>query len=116
MATINPTQQWIAKGVSKTTWSGCVGGDTIVAASEPTLPDKTVYITGTLNSVGVTIQGSNNTATGPFFTLVDPQGNALTFTASGNEVVLENPQFIKFTTTGTATESMSYSVILLSRG
>lgn len=116
MATVNPTQQWIAKGVSKTTWSGLASGDTIGAASEPTLPDKTVYVTGTLGSETITMQGSNNTATGPFFTLVDPQGNALTFTATGNEVILENPQFIRPALGGTSTGNFSASVILVSRG
>ena len=74
--------------------------------------DKTVQVTGTFGSV--TIRGSNkanpNDATsGDWFTLSDPQGNDLTFTAAGGSLIAENPLWISPITTG----GSGYEVIIV---
>lgn len=117
MATINPTGTWIERGVHKTTWANLTSsGDTVGAQTGARLPDKTIYVTGTMGSANVTIQGSNNTATGPYVTLVDPQGTAIIFTATTQiETILENPQFIKPVVSG-ATGGTDVTVIMISRG
>lgn len=120
MATINPTGVWVQKGVHKTTWTGLLNsGDTVGAETAASLPDKTVYVTGTFASAVVNIEGSNNTATGPYSLLVDPQGNTISLTSTvRNETVLENTQFIRPLIAGSisTTGGTNLTVILLSRG
>ena len=64
--------------------------------------DKTVQIFGTFGSGGsVTMQGSNDprVLTDPnnavWFSLTDPQANAITKTAAAGEAILENPLYIR---------------------
>ena len=116
----SPVSTWLQKGVARTIWETIVsGGVTNGAETAAGLPDKTVYVTGTFNSGVVTMEGSNNTATGPYADCVDPQGNAISF-ASGaaagqQEAILENPQFIRPRVSGT-TGGTDVDVILISRG
>ncbi len=115
MATVAPTGEWIGRGVYQTTWSTLTSGDVGGAESASRLPDKTIFVSGTLDGGGVTLQGSNNTATGPWGTLNDPQGNALTLTVTGTiEAVLENTRFVRPTSTGGA-GSVSYTLYMVSR-
>jgi hypothetical protein len=62
------------------------------------LPDKTVQVLGTFTTAQIVIEGSNNTATGPYHTLNDSrgEGNALAFTAADTRVILENPKFVRW--------------------
>ena len=66
-------------------------------------PDKSVQVTA--HSAGVvTIQGNNATTSG-WVGLVDPQGNAISFSGIGIEQILENPRYIRVLTSGgTATD------------
>ncbi len=78
-------------------------GDTGAPLNISKYPDKTVQITGTFGSV--TLRGSNkenpNDATaGDWFNLTDPQGNAITLSAAGGELIAENPLWISPITTG----------------
>jgi hypothetical protein len=64
--------------------------------------DKTFQIFGTFGSGGsVTMQGSNDPRVitdadnAVWFTLVDPQANAITKTSAGGETILENPLYIR---------------------
>lgn len=119
MATINPVGQWVTKGVHKTTWSNMLNsGDTVGAQSAPGLADKTVYVSGTFASAVVAFDGSNNTATGPYYPLLDPQGNTISLSsATGVETVLENTLFVRPRISGaTATNSTDITVIMISRG
>jgi len=59
----------------------------------PQYADKTVQITGTWDGATVLIQGSNDATT--YFTLTDPQGNAVSFTADGMETIMESPLYIR---------------------
>lgn len=68
------------------------------AAGEPITDsaygDRTVQVTGTFGSGGtVVIQGSNDGQN--WKTLVDPQGNALSFTSTGLELILECPRYTR---------------------
>lgn len=59
-------------------------------------PDKSVQVEGTFGAVAtVVIQGTNEETPANWHTLVDPQGNALSFTAAGLEAVLENTRWIR---------------------
>ena len=73
-------------------------------------PDKTVHVTGTFGTATVTIQGSNDGTN--FTNLVDPQGNALSFTATGIEQILENPEYIRVNrTSGDGTTDVSVRML-----
>ena len=57
-------------------------------------PDMTVAITGTFGAAGsITMQGSNDGTN--WFALTDPQGNAITKTAAGMEIVVEAPRYVR---------------------
>ena len=117
MATINPVGTWIAKGVHKVTWDAITAStDTITAyAAGGRMPERTVYVTGTWNSGVVGLAKSDNTATGPFIAMVDPQGNAISFSAANDqEALLENAQFIKPTVSST-TGATTVNVIMIER-
>ena len=57
------------------------------------LTDRTVQMTGTWDGATIVMQGSLDGVT--YFTLTDPQGNALSFTADGLESVMEATRFIR---------------------
>lgn len=58
-------------------WAGVVNGDTMNPLKLPNYRDKSVSVEGTLGPATVTIQGSLDGVN--YYTLNDPQGNALTF-------------------------------------
>lgn len=60
--------------------------------------DRCVQVVGTFDSATVVIQGSNDGTN--WATLADPQGNALSFTATGLEAILELPRYIRPSTSG----------------
>lgn len=106
MASVAPTYDPAMKALTgmKYVWS-LAAGDTgaIGSGNLVSYPDKTVQVTGTFGSV--TLRGSNkanpNDATAAdWFTLSDPQGNDLTFTAAGGAIIAENPLWISPITTG----------------
>lgn len=93
MAVVNHQQRWLQKGVSQTIWDNLLNGDTGSPQSGASLPDKNVQVSGTFGAGGsVNIRGSNDDVS--YFTLTDPQGNALVFTAAGMEQIAENPRYI----------------------
>lgn len=92
------------------TWTGLLNGDTGSAVGLANFADKTMQVTGTFGSGGsVTMQGSNDGTN--WFTLVDPQGNALTKTSAAGELILENPVYIRpNVTAGDGTTSLAVTV------
>jgi len=89
-------------GIFSYSWS-LAAGDTGKPVSMAAWPDKTVTITATFGSA--TLRGSNlaapdDTNTAHWFNLTDPQGNAITLTANGGELIAENPLWISPITTG----------------
>jgi hypothetical protein len=84
------------------TWS-LGAGDTGKPYMMANYPDRTVTITATFGSC--TLRGSNkanpdDATAGDWFNLTDPQGNAITLTAAGGELIAENPLWISPITTG----------------
>lgn len=71
-------------------WAALQNGDNGAPASIPGAPDQTVQVFGTFGSGGtVIIEGSCEATPSNWFPLVDPQGNPISFTAAGGELVLE---------------------------
>lgn len=65
-------------------------GDSI---SRPGSSDRTIQFTGTFGSATVILEGSNfpsPSIDAHWFTLTDGQGNAISFTSAGGEMVAEN--------------------------
>lgn len=75
-------------------WTGLDADDSGEPVQLPDFPDKTVTIEGTFSVGGsCTLQGSNDGTN--YYSLTDPQGNAITKTAAGIELVTENPKYIR---------------------
>lgn len=55
--------------------------------------DRTVQMFGTWDTCTVTMQGSNDGTN--WFTLTDPQGYNVAFTASGGKAILEGPLWMR---------------------
>lgn len=77
------------------TWTGLLNGDQGEAATYPDYGgDATVTFEGTFGVGGsITLNGSNDGVN--FYPMTDPQGNAITKTAAGMEVVEEAPLYIR---------------------
>jgi hypothetical protein len=91
MATITPTQipnEDIRVFTVK--WVGfAASGDVGTAVTLPTFPDRTMQVLGSFTgSLEITLQGSLDGGT-TWFTLTDPQGNAIVKTAAAGEAVTE---------------------------
>lgn len=106
---------FIDRWTLKSTWTGLVSTENGDALDAARFIDKCVQVGGSFSTgpAQVTIKGSNDGTS--WFTLNDVQGNALVFTTSGMEQVLENPQFIRPETASGATGT-SVNVIIISRG
>lgn len=76
---------------------------------------RSVQIDGTFDSSTVTIEGSNDGVT--YFTLNDPQGNAISKTSAAFEAIQESPRFLrpKVASAGGST-SINIYLILVRRG
>jgi hypothetical protein len=75
-------------------WTGLDLDDSGSPVNLPGFPDRTVTIEGTFSVGGsCTLQGSNDNAT--WHSLTDPQGNVITKTAAGIELVTENPKYVR---------------------
>lgn len=95
------------------TWTGLLNGDTGAPVSRTDFPDRTVQIVGTFGVGGsVNFEGSNDGTN--WAILTDPQGNAITKTAAGMEVVTETPRYVRpNVTAGDGTTSLT--VIMFAR-
>ena len=94
MATITPTNALIG-GNLQITWAAMAGGDVGAAYTNPAFfrLASVQYDTGTWGTSTLTIQGSNDDTN--YYTLADPQGNALSKIANGLEVILEAPLYYR---------------------
>lgn len=113
MADISPYSEWIAKGVLKTVWGPFTGAtDVGLALDASSLPDKTVSVTGTFDAATVVIQGGPSTSLWHGLNDSRGEGNALSFTAADTRAILENPQYIRFSTSGGGgSQSLTVTVI-----
>ena len=103
VVTISGSTSPVAKGVIRTVWaflasstSGSIGKPLDAVA----YPDKTVTWRGPwVSGVTIVLQGSNTatytTGTSAWFSLTDPQGNALSKVTGSIEAILENPRWIR---------------------
>lgn len=99
MATITADIKPREGGIRKVIWETMGNADTGSAVSIADYPDKTVDIQGTFGGATVVIQGSNDGTN--YTTLTDTTDTALSFTAaSGPKVILENPLFLRASTSG----------------
>jgi hypothetical protein len=92
------------------TWADVNGGDTCTEAPVGWIVDKSVQISGgTVTSVA--IHGSNDNV--EYYTLTDPQGNALTgLSAETIKQLLENTLYLKpVVTTGTGVDIVVFGRI-----
>ena len=72
-------------------WEGLADGDTCDWLALGEYSDKTVHVEGTWATATLSIEGSNMEGSGTFNILNDPNGNAITKTASDFvEAILEN--------------------------
>lgn len=93
------------RGYTKYTWAAATEADTMNSQEVDTAgADRCVAVTGTFGSATVLIRGSIDGTN--FFTLTDPQGNSLSFTAAGLKQISENVQFIQPTHSGGSSESV----------
>jgi hypothetical protein len=98
--------------VKLVTWSGLLNGDDGAAAQWCDYADRCIQVTGTFGTGGsLTIQGSNDGAN--WGALADPQGNALTFTASKLEQALELPRYVRpIVTAGDGTTNLVCTIMM----
>lgn len=86
-------------GVRMFTWSGLLNGDDGEPVEVPSFPDTAVQFSGTFGSGGnIVLEGSLDGST--YFTLSDPQGNAISKGAAAMEQIQELVRFIKPRVTG----------------
>ena len=103
MADIAPTSSNVESfgdtGVVVVTWALLTAANAAGTRIEmPGSSDRCVQIDGTFDTATVVLQGSNDGTT--YFTLTDPQGNAISKTAAALEQVSELTRFIRPSTSG----------------
>ncbi len=100
---------------TKVTWSGLTNGDSGEPIPAGLLAEKSIQVTGTFGTGGtVVIEGSNDGNN--WFAMPDPQGNALSFTASGLKRVDMNTEYIRpRVSAGDATTSVTVIMCAKSR-
>lgn len=104
MASITPTYPSSegTPGVKIVRWALANADDGVGVVTAP-FADKTVTITGTFGGATVVVQGSNDSTDGTdgtWITLVDPQGTGISKTSAAIEAILENPLWIRATSSG----------------
>ena len=115
MADVKPTYDKRFTNHEAVSWAGINSTDNTAEIIEiPKYSDKTVHVFGTFGGATVTIEGSNDPiarsdpGSASWITLVDPQGNNLSFTAAAMETLLDNPVFLRWSISGeTGTTDLS---------
>ena len=80
--------------VIKATWNTLNNGNNVgVAIKMPQHIDRCIEVRGTFDGATVVLEGSNGG--GNYYTLTNPAGAALSFTANGLKQVVEAPLFIR---------------------
>ncbi len=93
-------------------WANMANADVGDPVEMPGSADRSVQVTGTFGAGGnLRILGSNDGVN--YSVLTDPQGNALDFTSSKIEAVIELTRFIKpQVTAGDGTTSLTVSLLV----
>lgn len=94
------------------TWTALLNGDTGSPVEYLNFADATVAVEGTFGTGGsCTFQGSLDSTN--YYALTDPQGNAITKTAAGIELVTEAPRLYRpSVTAGDGTTSIQVRLLL----
>ncbi len=99
MATVTPTATRIREGESMLyAWTLTQADASGASIDAHEYGDRTVQISGTFDGATVVLQGSNDGAA--WFSLTDPQGNAISKTADAMETVMEVPLSTRAHSTG----------------
>jgi hypothetical protein len=114
MAVRTPTLSYYPNGAQNTVvavWTGLLNGDTGLPVDLPEFPDKSFQITGTFGAGGsVNCEGSNDGTN--YLPLTDPQGNAITKTATAIEVAEESTRYTRpNVTAGDGTTSLTVTMV-----
>jgi hypothetical protein len=96
------------------TWTGLLQSETGDSVSMPGAADRTVQAIGTFGGTSIAFQGSLEKTPTNWFPLTDLQGNAITFTSAGGELVTEMTTHIRPVLTG-GDGSTTITVTMLSR-
>lgn len=87
------------RGVVLAVWTGLANGDDGARIEVPSWPDLSIQFTGTFGAGGtILFEGSN--AGAAYYTLTDPQGNAISKTAAGTEQIEEVTRYVRPRVTG----------------
>lgn len=108
MATINPTDDGTKGDFRVFTWSTVTTADTCTPINKGSFRDRTVQVTGTFSGSTCVIQGSNDGTN--WVTLTDPQGNALSFGATGLETIMEAPLYTRPSVSGGTTTGLTITI------
>lgn len=117
MATITPTIVDIGSGVGQNpngpscivTWAGITEADTCDPVELVGLPDRSIQFAGTFGSATVVAQGSNDGTN--YVTLTDPQGNAISKTSAGIEMIAEVARYTRPSASGGTGQSLTVSML-----
>ena len=94
MAVQAVTPTLIGQGIKLYVWTALANGDTGQPVSALEYGDITVTFEGTFGAGGtIKLRGSNDGTN--YYDLTDPQGNAISKTAAGIELVTETPYYIR---------------------
>lgn len=86
------------RSVQQITWASMTQDEVGQALPMAMYSDRSVQVTGTFGGATVSIEGSNDGVN--YFTLVDPQGNNLSFVTSRLEAILEMVLYVRPKVTG----------------
>ena len=88
-----------------------------VGANHADFADRNIQVTGTFDGATATVQGSNDDGA-TWFSLTDPQGNALAFSAAGGSLITEVPDLTRVlvTSAGASTSLTAALMVRRSRG
>jgi len=76
-------------------WEGMDVSDTGEPFSQYQAADRSVQVQGTFDGTAVVIEGSNSADASVWFTLTDPQGNALSFSSAGGKAISEAVRHVR---------------------
>lgn len=109
-STLAAVEQSFDKAVT-VTWSSLANGDSGTPVSLAAYSDRSIQVNGTFGSGGnVNIEGSLDGTN--YFTLTDPQGNALAVTAGKIEAISELVAFIRpDVTAGDGTTALTVTLL-----
>lgn len=120
MANITPSITTLSthgdRGTRIITWGPMANGDVGLPVEMPGRADRSIQVYGTFGAAGnCRVEGSNEPGTAPanYATLVDPQGNALDFTAAKVEQILELTHHIRpRITAGDGTTALTVQLLI----